>query len=187
MKKVEDIIPILVLTIVVCASVITLALTDDITREKIEERKLTDIQNSLRAQFPEMTGFEYDEKIEVYTIFTGDDNSIDNIIGYSFETMGSGYGGNIEILVGLKDLETINGISIINHMETPGLGAKIVESDFTEQFKDVAIEDIDLRTNDGQIDAITGATISSTAVVKAIREAALQKVELLKEKGDLQE
>ena len=185
MKNVKDIVPIIVLTIVVCVSVITLSLTDDITREIIEEQKLAEIKNSLKEQFPEMTRFEYDEEIEVYTIFTGDNTSVDNIIGYSFEAKGSGYGGTIEILVGLKDLETINAISIINHMETPGLGAKIVESYFTEQFKNVAIEDIKLRDNGGEIDAITGATISSNAVVKAIQKTTLEKVSLLKEKASL--
>lgn len=185
MKQLKDIVPILVLTIVVCASVVTLALTDDVTRDKIEEQKLIEIQNSLTEQFPDMTSFVYDEDIEVYTIYTGDDTTSENVIGYSFESSGSGYGGSIDILVSLKDLETINGISIINHMETPGLGAKIVESSFTEQFKDVAIKDVKLRKDDGQIDAISGATISSIAVVKAVQDTALEKVALLMEKDNL--
>ena len=61
MKNVKDIIPVIVLTIVVCVSVITLSLTDDITRDIIAEQKLAEIKNSLKEQFPEMTSFEYDE------------------------------------------------------------------------------------------------------------------------------
>lgn len=185
MIKKSDILPILVLTIVVCASVITLALTDDVTRDKIEQQKLIEIQNSLTLQFPEMKSYFYDEDIEVYTIYSGNDTIPENIIGYSFESSGSGYGGTIDILVSLSDLETINGISIINHMETPGLGARIVESSFTEQFKGVPISDVKLRKDDGQIDAISGATISSLAVVKAVRETALEKVALLREKDNI--
>jgi len=185
MIKRNDIIPILVLTIVVCASVITLALTDDVTREKIEQQKIIEIQNSLSKQFPDMTSYIYDEDIEVYTTYSGNDTIPENIIGYSFESSGSGYGGTIDILVTLKDLETINGISIINHMETPGLGARIVESSFTDQFKDIAIEDVKLRKDNGQIDAISGATISSLAVVKAVQKTALEKVDLLKDKVNI--
>jgi len=181
----KDILPILVLTIVVFASVITLVLTDDVTRNNIDEQKNIEIQNSLSEQFPDMTSYVYDKDIAVYTIYSGDDSNPENIIGYSFESSGSGYGGTIDILVSLKDLETINGISIINHMETPGLGARIVEPSFTDQFKDVLIQDVKLRKDDGQIDAISGATISSLAVVNAVQQTALEKVALLKEKDNL--
>jgi len=185
MIKRNDVLPILVLSVVVCASVITLALTDDVTRDKIEQQKIIEIQNSLSEQFPDMTSYVYDETIEVYTVYSSNDTIPENIIGYSFESSGSGYGGTIDILVSLSDLETINAISIINHMETPGLGARIVESGFTEQFKGVAISDVKLRKDNGQIDAISGATISSLAVVKAVQEAAIEKVALLKEKETL--
>ena len=181
----NDIIPIIVLTVVVCASVITLALTDDVTRDRIEQQKLIEIQSSLSTQFPDMTDFVYNDDVDVYIVYSGDVTDSQNIIGYSFESSGSGYGGTIDILVSLKDLDTINGISIINHMETPGLGAKIVEQSFTDQFKDVLIQDVKLRKDDGQIDAISGATISSLAVVKAVSETALEKVALLKEKDNV--
>ena len=153
MKNSNRIIPILFLTIVVCVSVITLALTDDATREIIEENKRAEIKRSLETQFPEMTGYEFDNEIEVYTIYKAKEmgnETVNETIGYAFEAKGAGYGGTIEMLVSLSDLSTLNGISIINHMETPGLGSRVTESSFQEQFKGIAIEDLALRKNNGQ-------------------------------------
>ncbi len=252
MKKIgkDEIIPVLFLTIVVCVSVILLSLTDIMTRDIIEEQKRLEVERTLKEHFPDLTDFEYDEKIEVYSIFivsflfsldieynlnmsegqvdenlkaafeekdstlsdesqlhiideksweiidgsttyriedTDTELSISEVdtIGYAFMAEGKGYGGTIEILVSLKgDKNSINSISIINHMETPGLGAKTAESDFTDRFKGVAITDVKLSKDGGKIDALTGATISSTAVVKAVREAASQKVKLIEERED---
>ncbi len=180
----DDIVAILVLTIIVTTSVATLAVTDSVTREKIEEAKRMEIQQNLAVQFPDMTDFIFDKKIGVYTIYMGNTSDEDNIIGYAFEAQGSGYGGTIEMLVTLKDFETLNGIAIISHMETPGLGAKITESSFTDQFKNLAIEDIALRSDNGQVDAISGATISSSAVVDAIKKTTLKKIKLLQENAN---
>lgn len=180
----DDIFSILVLTIIVTTSVATLAVTDSVTREKIEEGKRMQIQETLAVQFTDMTDFIFDEKIGVYTIYNGDTSNEDNIIGYAFEALGSGYGGTIEMLVALKDFETLNGIAIISHMETPGLGAKITESTFTDQFKNLAVEDIALRSDNGQVDAISGATISSSAVVDAIKKTTAEKIKLLKENAN---
>ena len=117
--------------------------------------------------------YDYDNKIEVYTIFTTtsiDNETFNETIGYAFEAKGAGYGGTIEMLVTLSsDLETLNGIAIINHMETPGLGAKIEGADFTGKFKDVAIKDLNFKDDGGQIDAITGATVSSRAITNEVR------------------
>lgn len=181
--KYKDVYPIIFLTIVVAGSVITLAVTDSVTRERIEQEKIRAIVETLSEQFPDMTDFVFDEAIEVYTVYADETGVDENIIGYAFEAEGSGYGGAIEILVTLQDLETMNGISIIGHMETPGLGAKIVESSFTDQFSGIAVSDVALRRDDGQIDAISGATISSSAVVKAVYETAVEKIELLKEEA----
>lgn len=181
--KYKDMYPIIFLTIVVAGSVITLAVTDSVTRERIEQEKIRAILETLSQQFPDMTDFVYNETIEVYVIYAGGTDNDENITGYAFEAEGKGYGGAIEILVTLKDLETMNGISIIGHMETPGLGAKIVESSFTNQFKNIAVEDVAMRRDNGQIDAISGATISSSAVVKAVYETAVEKIKLLMEEA----
>ena len=63
---------------------------------------------------------------------------------------------------------TLRGISIIRHSETPGLGAKITENEYLDQYIGLDIDDVELKYDGGQIDAITGATISSEAVADAV-------------------
>ena len=182
MKKIgkDEIVPVLFLTIVVCISVILLSVADAMTRDIIEEQKRKEIEKTLKEHFPDLTDFEYDGGIEVYTVLKDNET-----IGYAFLAEGKGYGGTIEILVSItEDMDSINSISIITQMETPGLGAKTEESFFTDRFKGVAIDDVKLSKEGGKIDAITGATISSTAVVKAVRTTALQKVKLIEERED---
>ena len=88
-----------------------------------------------------------------------------------------GYGGPIKIIVGVDPTgEKITGVRIAQHSETPGLGANIVqvrtgddEPWFLKQFGGLTLDRIALKP-DGAIDAITAATISSTAVTDAVRQ-----------------
>jgi electron transport complex protein RnfG len=67
---------------------------------------------------------------------------------------------------------TISGVNIIRQSETPGLGTRIAEPEFTNQFSGKRIEDVRLRQDGGVIDAITGATISSRAITDIVHERA---------------
>ncbi|MFO7992193.1 MAG: RnfABCDGE type electron transport complex subunit G [Thermoplasmata archaeon] len=186
MKKEDfmtDIFPILFLTIVVCISVVGLSLTNSVTEERIKEAKEEAIREMLSEQFPEMQNYEYNDDYEFYTIY-GEDEVV---IGYAYRTEGSGYGGAIEMLVALEDTglttnnTVIRGISIISHQETPGLGAKIEQESFLDQFEGVNANDVSLAENGGEIDAISGATISSSAVVDEVHQSALEKAEQIRE------
>jgi len=183
----EELFPILFLTIVVCVSVIALSIINSVTEDKIEEAKQNEIDDMLKEQFPEMKDSEYDDDIEVYFI------SMNNtVIGYAFMIEAGGYGGPIEILIALENTTLaeddiiLRGISIISNSETPGLGEKITETSFLEQFVGINVNDVQLKEDGGQIDAISGATISSSAVVDAIYDDARNKAgEILetREKG----
>jgi electron transport complex protein RnfG len=120
---------------------------------------------------------KYTVEEDIYTIYS---NGAE--IGYALEAVGKGYGGDIDILIGLKDETTVKGITIISQGETPGLGSRISESSFISEFAGLNIEDIALKQDGGQIDAITGATISSKAVVNTVRTEAMEKVQSLKER-----
>ena len=92
--------------------------------------------------------------------------------GAAFEASSDqGYNGTIRILAGILPDNNIKGLEIIEQSETPGLGAKISDSAFKDQFQGKSI----LRTrwkvkkDGGDIDAITGATISPRAVVSALK------------------
>ena len=165
--------PVLLLTAVVAVAVALLSYTDSVTRDKILANEQQKTEGLLYEMFPDMSRYELEDDILV--IYSDGER-----IGYAFEAVGKGYGGDIKILVGLEDEATIKDITIVSHTETPGLGAKVTGSAFTDQFTGLSIEDVTLSRDGGKIDAITGATISSTAVVNAVRETSLEKVKLLK-------
>ncbi len=171
----KKIFPIISVTIVVFIAVTLLGLTDTVVRDKIEWQKEQKIQRMLLEIFPDMT--EHSLEDDIYRIYS---NGAE--IGSACLAIGKGYGGVIDILVGLENETTIKGVTIVSHLESPGLGARITESSFREQFIGVNIADVALRQEGGEIDAITGATISSKAVVEAIRDAAVEKIESLEQR-----
>jgi electron transport complex protein RnfG len=166
--------PIIILTAVVAVCVTALTFTDSITRGKIESQEEQKIQHMLSAMFPNMSKYTF--KDDIYTIYSDGAE-----VGYAFLAVGKGYGGEISILVGLKDETTLKGITIISQTETPGLGSRIAESSFTDQFAGLSIDEVALKQDGGEVDAITGSTISSKAVINAVRTTAMEKVKLLKE------
>lgn len=175
-RKIKELYPIVFITIVVLISISLLAFTDNITDEKREEQREQRVNEMLSGMFPEMDGYEQVD--EIYVIHDGTD-----IIGYAYIAQGKGYGGIIDILVGLEDEDTIKGINILKHSESPGLGARIIEDEYRDQYIDLDIADSEMNFNGGQIDSITGATISSKAVADAVRTSALEKVQELFGKG----
>ncbi len=164
--------PIVLLTIVVTVCVSLLTYVDSRTRERIEAQEAEKVEIMLTEMFPEMS--RYDFKDDIYTVYSDASK-----LGYAFLAIGKGYGGDINILVGLDDETTVKGIKIVSQEETPGLGTRITEPFFTDQFVGIDIEDIALSRDGGKIDAITSSTISSSAVVEAIRNTALEKIQQL--------
>ncbi|MDD4875616.1 MAG: RnfABCDGE type electron transport complex subunit G [Dehalococcoidales bacterium] len=173
-RTLREFFPIIFITLVVFLAVALLSVTYSITKDEIKTQEELKIQRLLEEMFPEMS--EYTLKNEVYTVYSKGDT-----VGYAFVATGKGYGGTIDILVGLKNETTVKGIKIISQQETPGLGNKILESDFTSNFTTLDINNIFLKRDGGSIDAITGATISSRAVTDAVRTTILEKLEALKE------
>jgi electron transport complex protein RnfG len=93
--------------------------------------------------------------------------------GAAFQTFsGKGYGGRINMMVGVNSNDAIQAIAILTHAETPGLGAKIEDPAFKNQFrgKDLRKTKWKVKKDKGDIDHITAATISSRAVVDAVRK-----------------
>ena len=171
----KEIFPVIFITLVVFVSVALVSGTDSITKDKIAYQIDQKIQGMLVETFPDMN--EYTFTGDIYTIY-----SDDTLVGYAFLATGKGYGGDIDILVGLEDEQTLKGITIVTQSETPGLGSRIIESSFVSEFVGANIDDIFLKKDGGQIDAITGASISSEAVVDVVRNTAMEKVKSLKER-----
>jgi len=151
-----------VLTIVSFLSGFFLSYIWRISYEKIEIQKKKRIENAIKSVYGGANRFEYEEMdgFKFYRVFKNE-----NFLGYAFISKGGGYQGEISVLVGvLPDLKTLRGIKILENVETPGLGSKVAEDFFVKQFRGKRCP---LRLN-VDIKAITGATISSKAVLKIV-------------------
>lgn len=100
-----------------------------------------------------------------------------NLIGYVFSaTSPSGYGGDIKVAIGVSNkTNKITGFTVLSHSETAGLGAKATEDEFKSQFIGKSANGINYTkngaSNDAEIDALSGATITSNAVCEAVDSA----------------
>lgn len=147
----------------------------------IQANKAKELRESIFKVLPEAKDFQPVEKTlgpdEKFILYVGvDDAGVP--VGVAFKADGSGFQGNIGVMVGLDlDYTKMKAIEVLEQLETPGLGDRIREPQFKDQFKGVEVspkvEYIKYRKPEkpNQIQAITGATISSDAVVKNINKA----------------
>jgi electron transport complex protein RnfG len=107
----------------------------------------------------------------------------DKYIGIIFRSEKKGYSGTIRPIVGVDSTGKIIRVKIPKEelSETPGLGMKIAEEPFLKQFNNLSADEIFLKKDkqQGKIDAITSATISSRAATDAVREGLIRYNELL--------
>ena len=94
------------------------------------------------------------------------------LTGVAIEGFGKGYGGDIGVMVGF-DLkkDELTGIGITTMKETPGVGTSISKDDFTEQFFGHPVSNLSLKSQKGDIDAVSGATFSSKGAVDAVQKS----------------
>lgn len=143
---------------------------DQLTRPKIEYQKQLKIKLSLKQVFPSASSF-VQTKDNIFNALSGD-----NKIGVILKVVVKGYGGSMPMLVGIKN-NKIMGVKILEHTETPGLGAIAVENkhltgksfSFLGQFKMKNIRDKFKAKED--VVAITGATITSQAIADGVKQA----------------
>lgn len=167
----------------------------EMTKETIEMRQMEANAASYREVCPEAENFSYDDTItaavealggEVYgtdfgkayinEMIVGTDAS-GNIVGYVISaTSGDGFDGNITLSVGISADGTINGISFTELNETAGMGMLCGEDAFKSQFSGVNVDKFILNKTggssaDNEIDSVSGASVSSSAVVNAVNAA----------------
>jgi electron transport complex protein RnfG len=102
-----------------------------------------------------------------------------------FIGQGNGFQGNIKIVICTNpDLTQILGLKIIEQTETPGLGSEIIKKNFVEQFKNISLSSVikciknSAQKENSEVKAISGATISSKAVVEIINNTVAEVREL---------
>lgn len=144
-------------------------------KPRIDKNKLDDTLGQIPSLVPGAAGGEA-ETIAGDRVFKAV-NDAGQIVGWVIPARGQGFADVIELLVGAdKDANRITGLYILDQKETPGLGNLIVEAPWREQFNGkptdkplVVVKNPP--TTDAEIEAVTGATISSASVVAIVNQA----------------
>lgn len=173
---------VIVLTVLASFSGGLLASIRNGTKERIEVAQLNFVKGPAIKEI--MVGSSNDPIADRFKMAVGEtETEKDFFIGkfdgkaktVALEAFGKGYGGDVGVMVGIDvENDTIYGMSVTTHAETPGMGAKAKEDpSFVSQFKGKGIDSPIKVTNDGgSINAIGGSTITSRAVSNAATEAA---------------
>lgn len=137
-----------------------------------KEQTQTQAVKSLLPDFETVVKVDNMEEDKITTAFVTYKG--DTYVGAVVKTYPEGYGGGIELLVGIEASGEVSGIQILSHQETPGLGANMLQDDFKGQFIDQRAPLGVSKTSrgEGEIMAITGATITSQAVTDGVNLAA---------------
>jgi electron transport complex protein RnfG len=178
--------PIVVLTAIAALMAALLGGTNLLTSERIEklekESQLKAVKNVLSAD--NFIQFQMSFEGKPYQYFKGLDKN-NAVVGYAFTLSANGYGGLVKTVVGIDTKGKIAAVEIIDvSNETPGLGQNANRSSFTNQFKDKNSPLTVKKSNpkENEIKAVTGATITSTAVTNTVN-LALELFEELKKEG----
>ena len=185
-----------------------LALIYEVTAEPRAEQEAKARQEALEAVFEDAASFEeveYGEDLQAevteYVESMGVSSSIAEVteITYALDDAGEflgyvftvdaykGYGGTIEFVVGIREDGTVNGYSITDISETVGLGMNAQEEEFSSQFENKNVEYFTFTktgsTAENEVDAISGATITTTAMTNGMN-AALYTFDYLEGEGE---
>lgn len=171
----------IVLTLCLITAVVgaLLALVNGLTKDKIAENAQEAMNQAVAAIFgtceaSELSG-DYDGPVTgVYRVTAGGE-----ALGFCVYVTPNGYGGAVELMVGLTPEGKVAGISVVSHGETPNIGTKVLEDPaYLGQYNGISAP---VTFGEG-IDAISGATRSSNAVRDGVN-AALALAPALCEKG----
>lgn len=167
---------VIILTIISMISGGALAFVYSLTSPKMQEVALQKQQDSIFEVLPGIESYREYKNDKNILIFEGLDDS-GSIKGLAFVSEGAGFQGKIRLMVGL-DLHSkqITGYKVLEHQETPGLGARITEGEFKDQFSNKSWAD-PFKVKDDII-PITGATISSKAVTDLMKKSVNEVIDI---------
>lgn len=171
----EIIKPVLVLVCICLVVTALLAYINSVTSPIIAKAEQEKTEQAMSEVLADADGFEKleienlpDRVTEVYTANNGS--------GYVFMLTTKGYGGDMKLICGMKSDGTIEQCKTLSHAETSGLGSKTAEDPYRNQYSGKSEDTL------SEVDAITGATISSTAYKNAIEDA-FKAYDMVKEAG----
>ena len=185
----ENIKAVLTLTIITLTAGILLGYVYEVTKQPIAAKTLETKLNSYKTVFPDAAGFAESDKVDyaaaaaVLNDNGYDKESVDeclaavdagnSVLGYVMTvTTSEGYGGDITVSMGVRNDGTLNGIEILSISETAGLGMKADTDDFKGRFSNKKVAQFNYTksgaTAEYEIDALSGATITTNAMVNAV-------------------
>ena len=159
--------PTLILTAICTIVTLLLAMTNMLTVDKIAANAAQKAAESRRKVLAAENYKPLDKDGAVYGAYDADGN----MIGVVITTQASGYGGKIDVMTGIRSDGEVSGVNILSMEETPGLGARGKEDSFLRQYKGFDSPNLAVSKDGGQINALSGATITSRAITKAVNEA----------------
>lgn len=169
-KKAEPGMATLIVVLVVISAIVAfgLGLIDMVTAPQIALNEEKEKQEAMEAVLPTES---YEE-----VPYTPEDGSIVNNIyragdeGWVIQVSPNGFSGAVVTMVGVTKEGTVSGVSIVSHAETSGLGANATKTSFRDQFIGKSGV-VTVNKDGGEIDALTGATITSRAVASGVTAA----------------
>ncbi len=177
MNMKEVIKPAVILFVICVAVSAALAGTNLLTADRIARAAAQKAEESRMVVLPEAEAFQASEDGTHY-IGLSKEAPEGVVVGYVFETESKGYGGTVKVMTGINTEGNITGVIVLSHSETPGLGANAEKETFRDQYQQPVanltggIQVVKFQApNEGEIQAMTGATITSTAVTNAVNLA----------------
>lgn len=152
-----------------------LAVVNFQTKDRIAAQALLEEMRSLKEVMPEGDKFDGVKSAEQELIYYKVYDKDAKFLGAAFKATAKGYSSTIGTMVGMLKDGTITAIKVLNQNETPGMGTRITENEFTGLFAAKTVESL------GSVQAITGATVSSRAVIKSVKSKAEQVWALIKD------
>ncbi|MBQ6774038.1 MAG: RnfABCDGE type electron transport complex subunit G [Synergistaceae bacterium] len=153
-----------------------LGIVQDFTSAAILRAEQAARNEAFKAVLPDADNFESVEvKADDFVADVQKGTGKSGLAGWCISVNSKGYGGLVNFIVGVTKEGHVKAISILNHSETPGLGAKSTEPEFYTQFNDK--DKLPLKVVKGaanasdEIAAISGATITSNAIVNGVNAA----------------
>ena len=176
---------------VICAIVAALlGVVNGVTADKIAAIQAQKLQASLQVVFPgaEFTKVEVTDDLSALAASPNAESGLEAIYaastgGYAVEVTPTGFGGSIDMIVGIDADGNVTGVSVISHAETAGIGTKIVADKPNKNGVGVLTQFIGRGAGEGnlftvnsgsnEVDAISGATVTTKAITRGVNAASL--------------
>lgn len=163
--------PIAVLTAICLVVAILLSFTNLITKDTIANMELKASNDAMSVLISAEKYEKADVEGELYIAKNGEE-----VKGYIVKTVGHGYGGDVVIMTAISTDKKVMGVKILSAAdETPGLGQNVTKESFYSQYigktENITVLKNGANSDKNEINAVTGATVSSKAVTGAVNKA----------------